>query len=197
MKPETAGMTAVRTLVAHTVILLALSAQAAVALADVFKCAGERGTPIYQESPCPPGKELRNFQVDPPEITVLPAPALARPAPARAGNTGNPASGAKEPKSAKPGTVAGNAAERKHIRSGMSEAEVIARLGRPDVTAAPEPQGARWTYLPTPGDPETITSSPSPTAWSPRRAQAPQEVIRQPWSAAECARQWRVAACAH
>jgi hypothetical protein len=152
-------MTAVRTLVAHTVILLALSAQAAVALADVFKCAGERGTPIYQESPCPPGKELRNFQVDPPEITVLPAPALARPAPARAGITGNQASGAKEPKTAKPGTVAGNAAERKHIRSGMSEAEVIARLGRPDVTSgAQNRKGMRWTYLPTPGDPETITS---------------------------------------
>ena len=152
-------MTAVRTLVAHTVILLALSAQAAVAMADVFKCAGERGTPIYQESPCPPGKELRNFQVDPPEITVLPAPALAQPAPARTGSTGKQASGIKEPKPAKPGTVAGNAAERKHIRSGMSEAEVIARLGQPDVTSgAKNSKGARWTYLPAPGDPETITS---------------------------------------
>ncbi len=41
--------------------------------ADVYKCAGEGGIPVYQEMPCGAGKELRNFQTDPPEITVLPA----------------------------------------------------------------------------------------------------------------------------
>ena len=41
--------------------------------ADVYKSAGEGGGPIYQEMPCAKGKELRNFQTDPPEITILPA----------------------------------------------------------------------------------------------------------------------------
>ncbi len=56
--------------VAAAAVLAALAL--AEARADVFKCAGEGGRPIYQEMPCPPGKELRNFQSDPPEITVLP-----------------------------------------------------------------------------------------------------------------------------
>ena len=43
------------------------------AIADVYKCSGNGGVPIYQEEPCPKGKELRNFQSNPPEITVLPA----------------------------------------------------------------------------------------------------------------------------
>jgi len=52
-----------------------------IAYAQVYKCAGDKGIPVYQEMPCPPGKELRNFQTDPPEITILPS---RRP-------TGNPA----------------------------------------------------------------------------------------------------------
>src|SRR6185369_15052760 len=39
-----------------------------VAGSDVYKCAGEGGVPVYQEAPCGPAKELRNFQTDPPEI---------------------------------------------------------------------------------------------------------------------------------
>ena len=129
------------------------------ALADVYKCAGAGGVPVYQEMPCSPGKELRNFQTDPPEITVLPA---QRPA-------GNPADliretppkNVKTDKDAKPGKSAnaGNAAERMHLHLGMSEGEVLARLGTPDLTVgakgAPSP---RWTYMPAPGDPETITT---------------------------------------
>ncbi len=46
-----------------------------------------------------------------------------------------------------------------HLRLGMSESEVLARLGSPDMTVgaknAPSP---RWTYMPAPGDPETITT---------------------------------------
>ena len=129
------------------------------ARADVYKCAGAGGVPVYQEMPCSPGKELRNFQTDPPEITVLPA---QRPA-------GNPADlireappkNAKIDKDAKPGKSAnaGNAAERMHLRVGMSEAEVVARLGTPDMTVGGKGAASpRWTYMPAPGDPETITT---------------------------------------
>ncbi len=41
----------------------------------------------------------------------------------------------------------------------MTEAEVLARLGSPDVTTGNAKSGTvRWTYLPTDGDPETITA---------------------------------------
>ena len=52
--------------------LIAAAIAASAAHAEVYKCAGEGGRPIYQEMPCPTGKELRNFQTDPPEITILP-----------------------------------------------------------------------------------------------------------------------------
>src|SRR6516165_635991 len=53
-------------------ILVTFAWASANAHADVYKCAGENGRPVYQEMPCSTGKELRNFQTDPPEITVLP-----------------------------------------------------------------------------------------------------------------------------
>ena len=129
------------------------------AWADIYKCAGPGGVPIYQEMPCTPGKELRNFQTDPPDITVLPA---QRPA-------GNPADliretppkSAKNDKDSKPGKSAnaGNAAERMHLHLGMSEGEVLARLGAPDLTVgAKGTPSPRWTYMPAPGDPETTTT---------------------------------------
>ena len=130
-----------------------------IAHADVFKCAGEGGIPIYQEMPCAAGKELRNFQTDPPEITVLPAgrtnapPAVPKNAPAKDAKTSNDA---KPGKSAR---IAGDAAERMHASVGMTEAEVLTRLGPPDTTAGSKTGGsARWTYLPAPGDPETTTA---------------------------------------
>jgi len=44
-------------------------------------------------------------------------------------------------------------------RTGMSEAEVLAKLGHPDMTVGGKNGNpARWTYMPAPGDPETITS---------------------------------------
>jgi len=135
---------------------------ASLAHAQVYKCAGEGGIPVYQEMPCSPGKELRNFQTDPPEITILPArrpssiPAadVIREAPAKN------AKADKDAKVAKAGNAANaaNAAERAHLRVGMTEAEVLARVGNPDVTVGtkgtPSP---RWTYMPAPGDSETTT----------------------------------------
>ena len=139
------------------VALLGMLAAAPTARADVYKCAGNGGVPIYQEDPCPKGKELRNFQVDPPEITVLPAP--SRPdaiptgkAPATAPAKANDAKQGKSP-------MAGDASERKFIHTGMSEAEVLTKLGQPDMTVGGKNGNpVRWTYMPAPGDPETITS---------------------------------------
>jgi hypothetical protein len=55
--------------------------------------------------------------------------------------------------------VNGDASERKFIRAGMTEAEVMARIGRPDMTAGgSKSRQSRWSYLPNPGDPDTITT---------------------------------------
>jgi hypothetical protein len=130
-----------------------------VAGADVYKCAGEGGIPVYQEMPCRPGKELRDFQLDPPEITILPAP--------RGGASANgireaPPKRARSDKSARAATTgppAGNVAERMHVRLGMSEGEVLATLGHPDTqVGGKNASSPRWTYLPAPGDPETVTT---------------------------------------
>jgi hypothetical protein len=138
-------------------LLLAALAAIAPARADVYKCSGNGGVPIYQEEPCPKGKELRNFQVDPPEITVLPATPrtdaippgkAAKAAPAKSND-------AKQGKS----SLAGDASERKFIRTGMTEAEVLAKLGQPDMTVGGRNGNpVRWTWMPAPGDPEMITS---------------------------------------
>ncbi|HVN35823.1 MAG TPA: hypothetical protein VMU96_11275 [Casimicrobiaceae bacterium] len=137
--------------------VFAVAAAAPTARADVYKCSGNGKVPIYQEEPCPKGKELRNFQVDPPEITVLPA--APRPDAIPAGKA--PAKAAAKSNDAKQGksTVAGDASERKFIRTGMTEAEVLAKLGQPDMTVGGKNGNpARWTYMPAPGDPEMITS---------------------------------------
>ena len=152
-----------------TRIALAACAVAALAAppfarADVYKCAGDKG-PVYQEMPCAKGKELRNFQLDPPEITVLPAQPRADVAPpGKAPLAKAPAAkAAQETKSndAKPGksALSGDASERKFLRTGMTEAEVLAKLGQPDMTVGGKNgKAVRWTYMPAPGDPETITS---------------------------------------
>jgi len=134
-------------------------AAAPFAHADVYKCKGANG-PVYQEMPCAQGKELRNFQVDPPEITVLPAQPRGDVAPAAKAPIAKVAAEPK-PNGTKAGksSLAGDASERKFLRTGMSEAEVLARLGHPDMTVGGKNGNpARWTYMPAPGDPETITS---------------------------------------
>ena len=58
---------------------------------------------------------------------------------------------------------AADAGERKFIRAGMSEGEVMVKIGKPDSQSEDTGGGAkttvkRWTYLPTGGDPQTITT---------------------------------------
>ena len=127
--------------------------------AQVYKCAGDKGIPVYQEAPCSPGKELRNFQTDPPEITILPARRPPGAPPADVIREVPPKNGKadKDARTAKPSN-ASSAAERAHLRVGMTEAEVLARVGSPDVTVGSKGSTTpRWTYMPVPGDPETTT----------------------------------------
>ena len=129
------------------------------ARATVYKCADTGGAVIYQEAPCPKGKELRNFDTDPPEISVVPA------------YTGPLAPRAATPPQRPPrdtrtiqgevaiGKASGDATGRKFVRQGMTEAEVLARIGRPDATAGGNKQHqGRWSYLPADGDPDTVTT---------------------------------------
>ncbi len=140
-------------------VVVALAAMAA--HAEVYKCAGDSGSPIYQEMPCPPGKELRNFQTNPPEITVLPGPARAGAASTIA--PGNRAKTNDQPekssKTATAGKSKGDPAERARAHAGMTESEVLAKLGTPDITSGqPNQKQVRWTWLPTEGDPEMVTT---------------------------------------
>ena len=144
--------------IALAVSLLAQLAAAQVARADVYKCAGNGKVPIYQEEPCPKGKELRNFQVDPPEITVLPATARPDAIPSAKAPPKAAAAKSNDAKQGKSST-AGDASERRFVRTGMTEAEVLSKLGQPDMTVGGKNGNpARWTYMPAPGDPEMITS---------------------------------------
>jgi hypothetical protein len=135
--------------------VLALAAPAAHA---IFKCAGATG-PIYQDDPCPPGKELRNFETDPPNLSIIPGqPGSTAPREAAARSSSEPKS-AKAGKNGKNGKTRGDPAERKHVRVGMSEAELLMRLGTPDVTSGnKQKRSLRWTWLPVEGDADTITT---------------------------------------
>jgi hypothetical protein len=143
----------------NTVRLAASAACFAIACAPIaahaiYKCAGPGTAPVYQDEPCAAGKELRNFDADPPNLSIVPgrpnAAAIRETSPARAPRE-------PKPKADKRAKARGDPAERKHVRVGMSDGELIARLGAPDVTAGGR-KGTRWTWLPVDGDPDTITT---------------------------------------
>ncbi|MEO5764817.1 MAG: DUF4124 domain-containing protein [Casimicrobiaceae bacterium] len=135
------------------------------AQASVYKCQGPAGVPVYQDSPCPAGKELRDFDKDPPTVSVMPLTPVPTqpsgmstrqvlPAPATAPN-GKAKNGAR----VKPARPSGSAAERKFVAPGINEGEVMARLGAPDMKSGGGGRKvARWTYLPAPDDPATVTT---------------------------------------
>src|SRR5207245_10653458 len=105
-----------------------------------YKCANEKGV-VYQDTACAPGKELRNLDTDPATLSVVPG----TPVPA-AKSAAEPAA---KPARVRTGTVkvkGGNPAERKFIQASMSEAEVIHKVGRPDVEAKGRgKQGHAWS----------------------------------------------------
>ena len=143
----------------------AAAATAAVAIAGnaaagIYKCVDVDGKQaVYQDSPCPPGRELRNFDTDPADLSVIPFRVVPDAPPAQAGPKA-----AKAPPAAKSDKKNGTTptvdiAQRKFIVAGMSEGEVVARIGAPDITRGGKgSKSSRWSYLPAPGDPQTITS---------------------------------------
>lgn len=145
-------------------LLLALCAVALPAIAGVYKCLEDNGQPFYQDAPCPPGRELRDFAQDPANVSVVPfaAPHSSGTGKERAAKeravkpAGTPAHA--RAKAAKAAARAGDAAQRRFLRPGMSEGEVIARVGPPDMTATRGRKSARWTYMPVPEDRDTITN---------------------------------------
>jgi hypothetical protein len=141
-------------------LVATLAAIATVAHADVYKCKGDNGTPVYQESPCPPGKQLRNFQTDPPEITVLPGRAKSAAPTVKAGTSEKGASVSEKATKSDAATKGKfDPAERANAHVGMSESDVLAKLGPPDVTSnSPSRKQLRWTWLPAEGDPDMVTT---------------------------------------
>jgi hypothetical protein len=104
--------------------------------------------------------ELRNFDTDPATVSVVPgSPVAATPPPAAVQRT-RAASAARRPPEQK--LSSGKASERRFIRTGMSESEVIRRIGKPEVDARSNRKhgkdGKHWSYLPAAGDPDTITT---------------------------------------
>jgi len=156
---------------------LALALAAPAASATIYKCLLDDGGVFYQDAPCAPGRELRDFDKDPATVSVVP---FQQPPSSSAQSSGAGASGGKsngkahngsasakataksvpkpDSKPAKKSAERGDAAQRKFLRPGMSEGEVVARVGPPDMTSSGTRKGARWTYMPVAEDPDTITN---------------------------------------
>jgi hypothetical protein len=149
-----------RTVVHPGVLTAALSAALAFApqraATQIFKCADDRRQAVYQDAPCPPGRELANLAMQPSPVSVIPPGPLP--------GTTSRAATATAPKSRaaparKDAPVAGDAAERRHLHPGMHEGEVLARVGAPDMKSGGGGRKiARWSYLPSVRDPQTLTT---------------------------------------
>ncbi|HSC22305.1 MAG TPA: DUF4124 domain-containing protein [Casimicrobiaceae bacterium] len=136
---------------------LTLASAAALAHAGIYKCERDDGSVMYQEDPCAAGRELRDFDRDPPSVSVVPfriPPSSEKESTPKA----TPARASGESKSRKSEGRQGNAGERKFLIPGIGEGEVVARVGRPDMSTGGGRKTVRWTYLPTPDDPQTITT---------------------------------------
>jgi len=151
-----------------TVVLGALASatphfSAGASAAGIFKCRDSGAQPIYQGLPCPPGRELRNFEHDPPTVSVIPFERGASAVPA----TRAPARKERPPRAltlqerrkaeADRRRNELDIAERRHLKEGMSDGEVLAKLGPPDLQSGKTGRKLRWTYLPAAGDPQTVT----------------------------------------
>jgi hypothetical protein len=138
-----------------TQALLLVAIVAPAAHAGVYKCASENGSVVYQDQACGPGRELRDLERDPPQLSIVPGTPVPPP-------TLSKRAAVEKPPRLR--TVAvkshgGDPAERKFLRMGMTEIEVLHRIGRPDTkTGARRGEGTQWSYLPTAGDPDTITT---------------------------------------
>ncbi len=149
-----------RSLLALSLFTCVLLGHQSTADATMVKCKGDRRSVVYQDEPCKPGTELRNFDTDPATVSVVPgSPMAATPLPAVAQRS-RAAPAARRAPEQKPSS--GKAAERRFIRTGMSESEVIRRIGKPEVDTRGSrkqgKEGKHWSYLPAAADPDTITT---------------------------------------
>jgi hypothetical protein len=133
----------------------ALAPTPAGAAPTIYKCAGAGDSVVYQDTPCAAGKELRNFTKDPPTVSVIPG----TPLPGKAAPAAASPPRAERIATAKRAKAESNAGERRFIAVGMTAAEVIQRIGKPDVNANNQRgKGQHWSYLPKDGDPDTTTT---------------------------------------
>lgn len=144
-------------MLARSVLLHGLWCSLALALpahAGMYKCANDKGV-VYQDTACAPGKELRNLETDPATLSVVPG----TPVPRQSATSSASASKPVRSREAKTRSRGGNAAERKFLRTGMTEAEVVQKIGRPDMQAnARRKEGRQWSYLPVADDADTLTT---------------------------------------
>jgi hypothetical protein len=149
----------VRLLLALSLLTLVLLGHHSAADATMVKCRGDQGSVVYQDEPCKPGMELRNFDTDPATVSVVPGSPVAATPPLAAQRTRAAPVARRAPE---PKLSSGKAAERRFIRTGMSESEVIRRIGKPELDARSSRKqakdGKHWSYLPAAGDPDTITT---------------------------------------
>lgn len=137
------------------IVLLAGGWLPQMAHAQIYKCIDARQQPVYQDKPCAAGAEVRNFDTDPANVSVIPM----RPVPGTTTRAVAPpkvkAAGATKPEK----TRAGDPSERRYIHPGMHEGEVLARIGPADLISGGRGRKvSRWTYMPVPGDPQTLTT---------------------------------------
>ncbi len=147
--------TADRTTVAVAVVIV-LAALPVNAVAGLFKCELDSGV-TYQQTPCPPGRELRDFDRNPATVSVVPFTVVPENETRRAPS----AAPLRAPSKAKPkrgDDAAKKAAERKFLIPGIYEGEVLTRVGAPDLKSGNSRKTMRWTYLPAADDPSTITT---------------------------------------
>jgi hypothetical protein len=141
-------------------LVLALAAPGG-ACATMYKCAVEGGGVYYQDAPCAPGRQLRDFDRDPANVSVVPFAPPPPPVTAKPKGALKADKAAPVPKAAKPAARAakgsGEAQQRRFLRPGMSEGEVLTRVGAPDVKAKVR-KVVRWQYLPVPEDDHTMTT---------------------------------------
>jgi hypothetical protein len=127
----------------------------------IYKCSDGSAVPVYQDRPCGPGATSRDVGPLPETVSVIPfALPAERPEakPKRSPRTPSPAPRAEKRRSiADRSRSESEVAERRHLKEGMSDAEVFARLGPPDFQAGKGGRKMRWTYLPAAGDAQTVT----------------------------------------
>src|SRR6266576_615738 len=130
-----------RSLLALSLVTCVLLGHQSTADATMVKCKGDRRSVVYQDEPCKPGTELRNFDTDPATVSVVPGSPMAVTPLAAVAQRSRATPAARRAPEQKPSS--GKAAERRFIRTGMSASEVIRRIGKPAVDTRGDPARAR------------------------------------------------------